>query len=673
MKRRLEPGIDQTSASGGARSRDRSPSGDTAPTALELSQQSTDFGLGPDRDQNQAASLVGRDLGDCRIERLLAQGGMGRVYLARQRSPARLVAVKVMRPTALASRGCRRFLREADLLGRLRHPGIAQVFTAGSCEILGETTPYFVMEYVADGEPFVAAANRADLDPRGRLERFADVCEAVGHGHAAGIVHRDLKPANILVDADGRTKVIDFGVARLADDDGEGFTETGVFIGTRQYMSPEQCDGGPIDPRTDVYSLGLILHELLAGRLPYDVSGRSLTETARIVREQPPRRLILQDRLLGPGVEAIAARCLAKSPADRYPTAGDLADDVRRLLDGRPLTVRRPGWLDAGRIWLRRHRPLLASGIASGVIVAGLTTVMLGRRPTVRPGPGPTASIPNVASTRSTPLQWVSVDFSEPVQSLSPRDLQLTHDGVAVPLAGVRVVGSRNRWEIRGLETVTAAEGRYELAVVGTPTSPLDLGGRRLAAPARIRWEMPPYRVVSFNLLDDAWRAHVVAMNDVEPYTERSAGSATFIRPTVPGREGSIVLKFAAPFEIRAASLSAGVNIWTTGDPFPYDPGARAAIDVSPDGHEWTNLVTLEANRGGFGGGPFEIGEHVAGAREVWVRARLTGTREWPGDGLIYSQFLRCDALHPEDRFRLSMSGPSPVPPPPDGAAPADG
>ncbi len=649
------------------------PNGDTAPTHAELSQQSTDFGLGPDRDASQTTALLGRDLGEFRIDRLLAQGGMGRVYLARQRSPDRLVAVKVMRPTGGSPVAGQRFQREAELLGRLQHPGIAQVFTAGSTLIDGEATPYFVMEYVAGGEPLVLACDRAGLRPRPRLAMFADICAAVGSAHSLGIVHRDLKPANILVDAAGHPKVIDFGVARLPEDDGGGFTETGVFVGTRQYMSPEQCDGGLVDPRTDVYALGVILHELLTGQLPYDVAGRSLTETARVVREEIPRRLSIPDRRLGPGLETIAATCLAKRPADRYADARDLADDIRRLLVDLPLRARRPGVLAVCRAWARRHRAVVAAGVAAVVTAAGLSLAFLAAgRPSVTPGRGPTASIPNIASTRSTPLQWVSVDFSEPVQAVSLADFRLMRDGQPVPLDGVEVVGRRERWEVRGLDRVTATEGRYQLELIGTPTSPLDLSGRRLAAPARIDWQMPPYQVISFNLFDDDWQRHVVSMTDVECYTERSAGAATFIRPTVLGQEGSIVLRFTAPFAIRAANLSAGVAVWTTGDPFPYDPGARAALDVSPDGERWTNLVTREANRGGFGGGPFEIGEHVAGSREIWVRARLTGTREWPGDGPIYAQFLRSDPEHPEYRLRLSMSGPSPVQPPPD-AAPADG
>ena len=135
-----------------------------------------------------------------------------------------------------------------------------------------------------------------------------------------------------------------------------------------------------------------------------------------------------------------------------------------------------------------------------------------------------------------------------------------------------------------------------------------------------------------------------------------------------------MVLKFVAPFEIRAATLMATIAVWTTGDPFPYDPRAKAALDVSPDGTTWTTLDTREANRGGFSGGPFDIREIVAGGREVWVRARLTASRNWPEDGLIHAQFLRSDSGRPQQKtLRLTLSGPDPgVRPPPRDTPAAD-
>lgn len=661
---------------------------DTMPTAAILSRQSTDFGLGAEGVSAAGPilpdgpdPLAGHDLGDVVLGRLLGQGGMGRVYEARQRSPARTVAVKLMRPSRRSPAAVQRFHREADLLGRLRHPGIAQVFTAGSCRLEGEETPYFMLEFVPEAETLVRACERRGLTPRQRLETFLDVCRAVAHGHAAGIVHRDLKPGNILVGGDGRPKVIDFGIARLEDDDVGGVTETGAFLGTRQYSSPEQCEGDAVDARTDVYALGMILHELLSGRLPYDVTGTSLAETTRIVRDAAPTRLGFADRGLQPGADAIALKCLAKRPLDRYPSAAELADDLDRLLTSRPISARAPGWTDACRGWFRRHRTATANGIAAGVsaaIVALAVWYVIGRPPAEPPaavsGPGPTASFPNVSSLRTTPLQWLGVTFDEPVRGLSPADFRLSRDGVEVPLAGVTVTGERTHWEIRGLEGMTAAEGRYVLELAGTATTPVDFAGRRLQAAARALWRMPPYREIAFNLLGDDWKRHVVSMEGLEFATEQNAGATSFIRPTAPDREGSIVLKFPAPFEIRAATLTARIAVWTTGDPFPYDPRARAALDVSADGKTWTTLEIREANRGGFGGGPFDIREVVAGNHAVWVRARLTASRSWPGDGLIHAQFLRTDPERPADRpFRLTLTGADPgAKPPPDNAPPAD-
>jgi hypothetical protein len=666
----------------------RPASRETKPTAAILSRQSTDFGIGADeRSAGQPLPagpdpLEGHDFGDVVLGRLIAQGGMGRVYEAQQRSPARTVAVKLMRPSRRSPAAVQRFRREADLLGRLRHPGIAQVFTAGSCQMDGEQTPYFVMEFVAAAETLVQACERRGLTPRQRLETFLDVCRAVAHGHAAGIVHRDLKPANILVAGDGRPKVIDFGIARLEQDDAGGCTETGSFLGTRQYSSPEQCAGVPVDVRTDVYSLGVILHELLSGRLPYDVAGTSLAETTRIVQDAPPVRLRFADHTLEPGADAIALKCLAKRPLDRYPSAAELADDLERLLAGQPISARPPGLMDACRNWCRRHKTFAVSGLAA-VVSAGLVAALssAGRlpgttdKPSLAAGSGLSAAFPNVSSLRTTPLQWLAVTFDEPIRSLSPADFRLTRDGTKVPLEGVTVTGDRTHWEIRGLERVTAAEGRYVLELAGTATTPIDLAGRRLHASAQTTWRMPPYREVAFNLLSAEWRRHVVSLEGVEFATERDAGATSFIRPTEPDREGSIVLRFESPFEIRAATLTAAVAVWTTGDPFPYDPRAKASLDVSSDGKTWTTLETREANRGGFGGGPFDIREFVAGSREVWVRARLTASKSWPGDGLIYAQFLRTDPGRPADRpFKLTLTGPDPTAkPPPDNTPPADG
>ncbi|MBM4022751.1 MAG: hypothetical protein FJ284_11025 [Planctomycetes bacterium] len=173
-----------------------------------------------------------------------------------------------------------------------------------------------------------------------------------------------------------------------------------------------------------------------------------------------------------------------------------------------------------------------------------------------------------------------------------------------MPLEGVTIAGERGGWELRSVDRATAAGGRYVLALAGTPATPADFAGRRLAEPARVVWRMPPFREIAFDLMGDAWRTHVVSMTDVECTTERDAGKAPFIQPKVPDHDGTIMLRFESPFEILAASLEAAIAVWTTGDPFLYDPRAMAALDVSPDGVTWTNLDSREANRGGFGGGP---------------------------------------------------------------------
>jgi len=222
--------------------------------------------------------LVGQTVGGCRVNRVLGVGGMGVVYEAEQRSPERLVAIKILQRLPWSRDARRRFDFETKILARLSHPHIAQVYAVG---VHGDQ-PFFVMEFVKSAVSITRYAGQAGLSIDQRLHLMLQVCDAIQHGHQNGVIHRDLKPGNILVNGDGYVKVIDFGVARSTDSDVATTTmgtEVGHIVGTLQYMSPEQCaaDAQGIDIRSDVYSLGVVLYELLCGQPPYDVSGSTIT------------------------------------------------------------------------------------------------------------------------------------------------------------------------------------------------------------------------------------------------------------------------------------------------------------------------------------------------------------------------------------------------------------
>jgi len=304
---------------------------------------------------------IPRKIGKYRIKRAIASGGMGTVYEATQEQPRRVVAVKVMK-LGLASRSAlRRFEYESQILARLRHPGIAQVYEAGTHRDSSGTVPYFAMEYIPNAKPITEYVREKELDYRARLELFAQVSDAVHHGHQKGIIHRDLKPANILVDSQGQPKVIDFGVARSTDSDMAVTTlqtDVGQLIGTLQYMSPEQCDADPhdIDTRSDVYALGIVLYQLLCGRAPYDVTKVTMYEATRVIREQRPTRLSAVDRTLRGDLETIALKALEKERDRRYQSAVELAQDIRRYLNHEAISARPPSIVYQLRMFARRHR-----------------------------------------------------------------------------------------------------------------------------------------------------------------------------------------------------------------------------------------------------------------------------------------------------------------------------
>ena len=338
---------------------------------------------------------VPETLGSYRIIRVLGEGGMGRVYEAEQDSPRRSVALKVIRPGLMSRSVLRRFTHEANVLGQLKHPAIAQVYQAGTLPApdgtLGGGQPYFAMELV-NGPNLSEWVRERSPRVRETLEMIALVCDGVQHAHQRGVIHRDLKPGNILIEESAgrgpgtvpaQPKILDFGIARLVDDATRPAmtqqTEAGQIVGTLSYMSPEQIDGevGAVDTRTDVYALGVIAYELLSGRLPIDVAGKTIVEAARLIRDTEPRRLGLTDRAYAGDVETIVAKAMEKERERRYSSAGELASDIRRYLNHEPILARPTSAVYQLTKFARRNKPLVGGALiaAAAVVVGGAAAV----------------------------------------------------------------------------------------------------------------------------------------------------------------------------------------------------------------------------------------------------------------------------------------------------------
>ncbi|MHC4447401.1 MAG: protein kinase domain-containing protein [Planctomycetota bacterium] len=338
---------------------DRAKSDRTSPT-LELPPPGADETGG----RPAASEPMPDRIGQYRVRRIIASGGMGTVYEAMQEQPRRRVALKVMKAGIASKSALRRFEYESQILARLRHPGIAQVFEAGTHDDGGGGVPYFAMEYIPNARPITEYAVDSLLSTRQRLKLIVEVCDAVHHGHQKGIIHRDLKPANILVDSSGRPRIIDFGVARATDSDLAVTTlqtDIGQLIGTLQYMSPEQCDADPegLDIRSDIYALGVVLYELLCGAPPYDITRVSVLEMARVIREEVPARPSTMDRMLRGDVETIALKALEKDRSRRYQSAADLGQDIERYLNDEPIQARPPSATYLVRKLVARNRALV--------------------------------------------------------------------------------------------------------------------------------------------------------------------------------------------------------------------------------------------------------------------------------------------------------------------------
>lgn len=350
-------------------------------------------------------SLVGESVNGYRIRSVVGEGGMGVVYEAEQAELQRRVALKLIRLGMDTQQVVARFQAERQALALMNHPNIARVMDAGATDA---GRPYFVMEFI-DGEPITDYSDSHQLDTDERLALFLSVCEGVQHAHQKGIIHRDLKPTNVLISQeDGKPvpKIIDFGIAKATAQrtaERTMFTQAGVLIGTPEYMSPEQAtlSDQNVDTRTDVYSLGVLLYELLIGALPFELRRAAYDEICRCIREDEPSRPSLKlstlqanadelarlrrtdrqslARLLRGDLDWITMRALEKTPERRYPTPSELAADIRRHSDEQPVEAGPPSATYRFGKFVRRNTLGVASaGVVALSLVAGVAAATYG-------------------------------------------------------------------------------------------------------------------------------------------------------------------------------------------------------------------------------------------------------------------------------------------------------
>jgi serine/threonine protein kinase len=454
----------------------------------------------------------GERLGPYEVERLVGRGGMGSVFLARRADGQfdQQVAIKVLRRDAAGEEPRRHFLAERQILARLSHPNIARVFDGG---LTAGGRPYLVMEYV-EGTPIDRFCDARRLGIRERLLLFSAVCGAVHYAHRNMVIHRDLKPGNILVTADGRPKLLDFGVAKLlaAGDEGATLTRTWWLPMTPDYASPEQVRGDPVTTASDVYALGVLLYELLSGHRPHQFGRRAPAEILRVLSEVepvPPSHAIMTveegegqkgefarvtpkgvawarstdprtlERRLKGDLDTIVLKALRKEPERRYGGAGDLAADIERYLEGRPVAARPDTVGYRLAKFVRRHRAATAVAATILLSLAGIAATMavqahlvarerdradrtaellfLRRNPEREAGRPPGS--PTIQDASSLPA-----DYCEANPALPPEEQRLT-------LTQRRLL-ERAREAVEHIETVADANAAgYFRAVAGCVTS----------------------------------------------------------------------------------------------------------------------------------------------------------------------------------------------------------
>jgi len=321
-------------------------------------------------------------IGPYRLTERIAAGGMGEVWLAEQTHPVRRrVALKLIKAGMDTREVVARFQSERQALALMDHPAIAKVFDAGSTP---QGRPYFAMEYIT-GAPITDYCEQHKLSVRERLELFAQVCDGVQHAHQKAIIHRDLKPSNILVsevDSKPVPRIIDFGVAKAMSHEVaiESLnTQVGAIVGTPAYMSPEQArsSGADVDTRTDVYSLGVVLYELLTEERPFDLHGVTIEEVLRRLREEEPPRPSAKVPTLRGDLDAIVLKALEKDRSRRYASPADLAADIGRYLRNEAVLAVPPSTAYQARKFARRYRTVLGTATAFALVLIAAAAVSI--------------------------------------------------------------------------------------------------------------------------------------------------------------------------------------------------------------------------------------------------------------------------------------------------------
>ncbi len=318
-------------------------------------------------------------IGPFRVLRSIGRGGMGIVYEAEQRSPQRTIALKVLHPQRSSPAAIQRFALEAEALGRLQHPNIAQIFAAGSADLGFGEQPYLAMERI-HGRPLLEHAHAEGWSVPQRVAILADLADAVQHAHQRGIIHRDIKPDNVLVDEQGHAKLLDFGIAQVAQEETilqSLHHEGSRVMGTLGYMAPEQVHSHAetIGPATDVYGLGALAFELLSAQLPRDVAGLSITQAMHRIQGEEAKRLRSAWPKAPRDLDTIVGHALEARPTDRYRSAAELGADLRRFLQHRPIAARPPTRMDWVLKFARRNRALVGGSLAT--LLALLAGVLL--------------------------------------------------------------------------------------------------------------------------------------------------------------------------------------------------------------------------------------------------------------------------------------------------------